>query len=73
MGFDPYGNVYLPQGFSIFTDNVFPSTMIFTALFPYPVISVNAFSVYAGRYSQPLVINLDYPTMFVQLQIKITP
>ena len=73
VGFDLYGNAYTPRGFSFFQNNVFPSTMIFTALFPYPVVSVNAFSVYAGQYSQPLVITLDYPTMFVQLQINISP
>jgi len=73
VGFDPYGYAYKPNGFSFFWDGVFPNTMIFTALFPYPVMSVNAFSVYAGKYSQPLVISLDYPTMFVQLQINISP
>jgi len=73
IGFDPYGIAYAPKGFSFFQDGVFPSIMMFTALFPYPVVSVYAFSVYAGQYSQPLVISLDYPTMFIQLQINISP
>jgi hypothetical protein len=45
----------------------------FSAWFSDPVVAVYGFSTYAGRYTDPLVVVPDYPTLGVFLDISITP
>lgn len=73
VGFDPYGNLIAPKTFSYSADNTFPSLITATASFAYPVVSVQMFSYFNNQYSQPIIIDLDYPSTLVILMMSISP
>jgi len=73
VGFDPYGNLINTKTFSSAFDSTFPSYITTVATFPYPVVSVQMFSYFNGQYSQPLTIQLDYPSTLIALIINIQP
>jgi len=72
VGFDLYGNQIAPKTFSYSADGTFPSLITATASFAYPVVSVQMFSYY-NQYSQPIIIDLDYPSTLVILMMSISP
>jgi len=73
VGFDAYGNLISTKTFSSSFDSAFPSYITTVATFPYPVVSVQMFSVYGGYVSQPLTVQLDYPSTLIALIINIRP
>jgi len=73
VGFDPYGNLINTKTFSSTFDSAFPSYITTVATFLYPVVSIQMFSYFNSQYSQPLIVQLDYPSTFVALIININP
>ena len=73
IGFDPYGNLINTKTFSSTFDSKFPSYITTVATFPYPVVSAQMFTVYGGHVSQPLTVQLDYPSTLIALIINIQP
>jgi len=73
VGFDLYGYLVDPKTFSSTFDSTFPSYITTVVTFPYPVVSVQMFTVYGGYVSQPLTVQLDYPSTLVALIINIKP
>jgi len=73
VGFDPYGYLVNPRTFSSSFDSTFPSYITIVATFPYPVVSVQMFTYFGGYTSQPLTVQLDYPSTLIALIINITP
>jgi len=73
IGFDQYGHQIIPKNFSCSFDSTFPSLITAVASFGYPVMSVQMFSYYGGLYSQPIIVDLDYPSTLVMLVMSIMP
>jgi hypothetical protein len=55
------------------TADFLDGVITFTAWFSEPIVAVYGFSTYAGRYTDPLVVILDYPVLGIFLDIRIRP
>jgi len=73
VGFDLYGNQINSKTFSCSTDSTFPNLITAVASFAYPVMSVQMFSYFNNQNSQPIIIDLDYPSTLVILMMSISP
>jgi hypothetical protein len=73
VGFDLYSNLINPKTFSSSFNSPFPSYITIVSTFPYPVVLIQMFSYFNSQYSQPLTVQLDYPSTFVALIININP
>jgi len=72
VGVTYHGDVYSPVR-QEFTANFYGGRITALAWFPEPIVAMYGFSRLGGYYTDPIVVELDYPTLGIYLEINIRP